>query len=59
MLTKEFGDHADIMTAAAILSSEKMVERLMAAELNPWIRIAFGQLFSSAGSEKTVAGIAE
>lgn len=58
MLTKEFGDHADIMTAAAILSSEKMVERLMAAELNPWIRIAFGQLFSSAGSEKTVAGIA-
>lgn len=65
MLTKEFGDasgghshRADIMTAAAILSSEKMVERLMAAELNPWIRIAFGQLFSSAGSEKTVAGIA-
>ncbi|MBD2414670.1 transfer complex protein TrsK [Nostoc calcicola FACHB-389] len=65
MLTKEFGDacggrshRADIMTAAAILSSEKMVERLMAAELNPWIKIAFGQLFSSAGSEKTVAGIA-
>ncbi|MHC5720987.1 MAG: type IV secretory system conjugative DNA transfer family protein, partial [Nostoc sp.] len=24
----------------------------------PWIKIAFGQLFSSAGSEKTVAGIA-
>ncbi|NMF66928.1 type IV secretory system conjugative DNA transfer family protein (plasmid) [Brasilonema octagenarum UFV-E1] len=58
MLTKEFGEHADIMTAAAIVSSEKMVARLMAAELNPWIKIAFGQLFSSAGSEKTVAGIA-
>ncbi|MBW4635085.1 MAG: type IV secretion system DNA-binding domain-containing protein [Iphinoe sp. HA4291-MV1] len=58
MLTKEFGEYADIMTAAAILSSQKMVERLMAAELNPWIRIAFGQLFSSSGSEKTVAGIA-
>jgi type IV secretory pathway TraG/TraD family ATPase VirD4 len=58
MLTKEFGDRADVMTAAAILSSEKMVERLMAASLNPWIRIAFGQLFSSAGSEKTIAGIA-
>ncbi|MEH1861839.1 MAG: type IV secretion system DNA-binding domain-containing protein [Nostoc sp.] len=58
MLTKEFGERADIMTAAAILSSEKMVERLMAAALNPWIKIAFGQLFSSAGSEKTVAGIA-
>ncbi|MHC5746573.1 MAG: type IV secretory system conjugative DNA transfer family protein [Nostoc sp.] len=58
MLTKEFSERADIMTAAAILSSEKMVERLMAAALNPWIKIAFGQLFSSAGSEKTVAGIA-
>ncbi|MBD2254737.1 type IV secretory system conjugative DNA transfer family protein [Nostoc parmelioides] len=57
MLTKEFGERADIMTAAAILSSEQMVNRLMAANLNPWIRIAFGQLFSSAGSEKTVAGI--
>ncbi|MBE9036585.1 type IV secretory system conjugative DNA transfer family protein [aff. Roholtiella sp. LEGE 12411] len=57
MLTKEFGEYADIMTAAAILSSERMVERLMAASLNPWIRIAFGQLFSSASSEKTVAGI--
>lgn len=58
MLTKEFEEHADIMTAAAILSTEKMVERLMAASLNPWVRIAFGQLFSSAGSEKTVSGIA-
>ncbi len=57
MLTKEFGDMADIMTAAAILSSEQMVKRLMAADLNPWIKIAFGQLFSSAASEKTVAGI--
>jgi type IV secretory pathway TraG/TraD family ATPase VirD4 len=57
MLTKEFGEYADIMTAAAIVSSQKMVERLMAAELNPWVRIAFGQLFSSAGSERTVAGI--
>jgi type IV secretory pathway TraG/TraD family ATPase VirD4 len=46
------------MMSAAILSSEKVVDRLMAANLNPWIRIAFGQLFSSAGSEKTVAGIA-
>ena len=57
MLTKEFGEMADIMTAAAILSSEQMINRLMAASLNPWIRIAFGQLFSSAASEKTVAGI--
>jgi type IV secretory pathway TraG/TraD family ATPase VirD4 len=58
MLTKEFEEQSDIMTSAAILSSEKMVERLMAASLNPWVKIAFGQLFSSAGSEKTVSGIA-
>lgn len=57
MLTKEFGSRADVMTSAAILSSEQMVQRLMAANLNPWIKIAFGQLFSSAASEKTVAGI--
>jgi len=57
MLTKEFGELADVMTSAAILSSEQMVQRLMAADLNPWIKIAFGQLFSSAASEKTVAGI--
>ncbi|MEJ1931400.1 type IV secretion system DNA-binding domain-containing protein, partial [Nostoc sp. NIES-2111] len=57
MLTKEFGELADVMTSAAILSSEQMVKRLMAANLNPWIKIAFGQLFSSAASEKTVAGI--
>lgn len=57
MLTKEFGECTDVMTSAAILSSELMVQRLMAANLNPWIKIAFGQLFSSAASEKTVAGI--
>ncbi|WGV29076.1 type IV secretory system conjugative DNA transfer family protein [Halotia branconii] len=57
MLTKEFGERADVMTSAAILGSEQMVQRLMAANLNPWIKIAFGQLFSSAASEKTVAGI--
>ncbi len=57
MLTKGT-QYPDIMTAAAILSSDRMVERLMAANLNPWIKISFGQLFSSAGSEKTVAGIA-
>ena len=40
MLTKET-QYADIMTAAAILSSDRMVERLMAANLNPWIKISF------------------
>jgi type IV secretory pathway TraG/TraD family ATPase VirD4 len=57
MLTKEFGERADVMTSAVILSREQMVQKLMAASLNPWIKIAFGQLFSSAASEKTVAGI--
>ncbi|MBD2303270.1 type IV secretory system conjugative DNA transfer family protein [Nostoc sp. FACHB-87] len=57
MLTKEFGEQADVMTSAAILSSEQMVQRLMGGDLNPWVKIAFGQLFSSAASEKTVAGI--
>ncbi|HEY9799076.1 MAG TPA: type IV secretion system DNA-binding domain-containing protein [Leptolyngbyaceae cyanobacterium] len=57
MLAKEFGGYADVMTCAAILSSVQMVKRLMAASLNPWVKIAFGQLFSSADSEKTVAGI--
>lgn len=57
MLTKEFGDYADVMTAAAILSSDQMVHRLMAADLNPWVKIALGQLFSSSAAEKTVAGI--
>lgn len=57
MLTKST-PYPDIMMAAQILSSEKMVQRLMAADMNPWIRQSFGQLFSSASSEKTVAGIA-
>ncbi|MBD2505633.1 type IV secretory system conjugative DNA transfer family protein, partial [Anabaena azotica] len=57
MLAKEFGQQADVMTCAAILSSVQMVKRLMAASLKPWVKIAFGQVFSSADSEKTVAGI--
>ncbi|PSB30831.1 type IV secretory system conjugative DNA transfer family protein [Chlorogloea sp. CCALA 695] len=57
MLTKEFDQYADIMTAAALLSTPNMTERLMAASLNPWVKIAFGQLFSSAASEKTISGI--
>ena len=57
MLTKDFEEYADIITATAILSTHEMTERLMAANLNPWVKIAFGQLFSSAGSEKTISGI--
>ena len=49
--------YPDVMTAAAILSSKEIIKRLMAADLNPWINIALGQIFSSVDSEKTVAGI--
>ncbi|MBD6620339.1 type IV secretory system conjugative DNA transfer family protein [Komarekiella sp. 'clone 1'] len=57
MLTKEFGEYADIMTSTTLIKSKQIVSRLIASNLNPWIRIAFSQLFSSASSEKTVAGI--
>ncbi|YAF99410.1 MAG: hypothetical protein AB3A66_30145 (plasmid) [Nodularia sp. CChRGM 3473] len=55
MLTKEF-QLPDIKTASAILGSQYLTERLMAAHLNPWLKVAFGQLFSTAGT-KTNAGI--
>ena len=56
MLAKDM-TYPDVMTAAAILSSKEIIKRLMAADLNPWINIALGQIFSSVDSEKTVAGI--
>jgi type IV secretory pathway TraG/TraD family ATPase VirD4 len=55
MLTKEF-ELADLKTADAILGSEYLTERLMAADLNPWLQVAFGQLFSTVGT-KTNASI--
>ncbi len=55
MLTKEF-ELADIKTASFILRSEYLTERLMAANLNHWLKMAFGQLFSTVGT-KTNAGI--
>lgn len=47
----------DIMMAQAILSMDDATPRLMAANMNPWIRTAFGQLFSSSKSEKTLSSI--
>lgn len=55
MLTKEF-ELADLKTTSSILGSEYLTERLMAADLNPWLKVAFGQLFSMVGT-KTNAGI--
>jgi type IV secretory pathway TraG/TraD family ATPase VirD4 len=57
MLTLEFGSFADVMTATAILKSEQMVKRLMAADLNPGIKMAFSQLFSCGSSSETAANI--
>lgn len=57
MLAKS-SDYADMMMCQALLSVEDLVKRLQAAELNPWIRAAFGQFLSVGKSEKTVASIA-
>jgi len=57
MLTKGT-KYPDILMATQILCLPHLVPRLQAATLDPWVRISFGQLFSSGKSEKTVAGIA-
>ncbi|WP_341531723.1 hypothetical protein WKK05_39090 (plasmid) [Nostoc sp. UHCC 0302] len=59
MLTKEFGAHSDILTATAIIKSEYLVKRLINANLNPWIKVAFGQLFSCAESPLTTASVVD
>jgi type IV secretory pathway TraG/TraD family ATPase VirD4 len=53
MLTKEF-EYADILTASAILGSDRLTERLMAADFSPWLKMALGQLFSTAGTVTNV-----
>lgn len=57
MLAREFGSCADILTAATIIKSENIIQRLMNAELNPWIKQAFVGLFMYANSPRTAAGI--
>lgn len=57
MLAKEFGTYADILTAAAIVKSENIIQRLINADLAPWIKVAFSQIFSCADSQKTAASI--
>lgn len=56
MLTKAT-KYQDIMMSQAILSMEDLETRLMAAPMNPWVRTAFGQFFSTAKSEKTASSI--
>ncbi|MBE9053776.1 type IV secretory system conjugative DNA transfer family protein [Nostocales cyanobacterium LEGE 11386] len=50
MLAKEF-TLADLLTASAILECDRLTERLMAAPLNPWLKLAFGQLLSTVGTK--------
>lgn len=47
----------DVMMSQAILSSEDLAARLMAAKLHPWVEVNFGQFFGSAKSEKTASSI--
>lgn len=50
--------HPDVMSAYCILSDPDLINRLQGInKINPWIGVAFGQLLSTAKSEKTVASI--
>ncbi|MEM6353481.1 MAG: type IV secretion system DNA-binding domain-containing protein [Cyanobacteria bacterium P01_D01_bin.14] len=50
--------HPDVMTAYCILSDPDLINRLKGInKINPWVGVAFGQLLSTAKSEKTVASI--
>lgn len=50
--------HPDVMTCYTILSDPDLISRLKGINaLNPWVGVAFGQLLSTAKSEKTVASI--
>ncbi|OLP17935.1 transfer complex protein TrsK [Leptolyngbya sp. 'hensonii'] len=56
MLTKGM-KYADMITMQGFLSLDGLTDRLLQANLNPWVRASFGQLFSVAKSEKTLSGI--
>ncbi|MDX2096742.1 MAG: type IV secretion system DNA-binding domain-containing protein [Leptolyngbyaceae cyanobacterium bins.59] len=49
--------YPDLIMAQGFLSVENLTDRLSKADLNPWLRTSFGQLFSVAKSEKTLSGI--
>lgn len=53
--------HADILMCQALLSLDRLCDRLRHAEklkkLDPWVLTSFGQLMSVGDSEKTVASI--
>ncbi|XHX78557.1 MAG: type IV secretory system conjugative DNA transfer family protein [Stenomitos frigidus ULC029] len=58
MLTKQM-KHSDVLMTSVILSAPQLIERLYpeSSGIDPWIRQAFGQIFSVKESEKTVSSI--
>ncbi len=57
LLLAKSSEYPDVITANQILSAEELVKRLKKADLNPWVKLSFAQLLSTAGSEKTTASI--
>ena len=50
--------YPDILTAFSILKDEDMIDRVRGVgKIDPWLSLAFGQLLSTAKSEKTVDSI--
>lgn len=50
--------YPDILTAFSILKDEDMIDRVRGVgKIDPWLALAFGQLLSTAKSEKTVDSI--
>ena len=58
MLTKQM-EHADVLMSSVIMSAPQLLARLYpeSSGIDPWIRQAFGQIFSVMDSEKTVSSI--
>lgn len=58
MLTKQM-KYADVLMTSVIMSAPQLIERLYpeSSGIDPWIRQAFGQIFSVKDSEKTVSSI--
>lgn len=58
MLTKQM-QHADVLMTSVMLSAPQLIDRLYpeSSGIDPWIRQAFGQIFSVKDSEKTVSSI--
>ena len=58
LLLAKYLKHKDILTAFSILKDEDMIKRVRnVGKIDPWLSLAFGQLLSTAKSEKTVDSI--